>query len=65
MSGRLSMLVSAFKMIKKIVLMAVKQEGLVLQHASQKLRKDREVVAAAILQNELASKKGNTAMLST
>ncbi|WP_213156730.1 DUF4116 domain-containing protein [Parachlamydia sp. AcF125] len=52
-------------MIKKIVLMAVKQEGLVLQHASQKLRKDREVVAAAILQNELASKKGNTAMLST
>lgn len=37
-----------------MVLAAVKQRGLALQHASEEMRKDKKVVATALKQNDAA-----------
>ena len=37
-----------------MVLAAVKQRGLALQHASKEMRKDKKVVATALKQNDAA-----------
>ncbi len=39
------------KNTKKVVLAAVKKDGLLLEHASKEMRKDKEVVLAAVKQN--------------